>query len=100
MGMRLARVAGLLAFLAALAGCTRERERGPVKITYWEKWTKFEGQACADMVAAFNRKFKGRIEGGKIHDEEVSYPWPHQTAFVIFLKNNPVYRIWLAAQRK
>lgn len=45
-------------------------------------------------------KFRGRIEGGKIRDESVSYLWPHETAFVIFLKNNPVYRIWVAAQKR
>ncbi|MGB2819702.1 MAG: hypothetical protein WBF17_01875, partial [Phycisphaerae bacterium] len=41
--------------------------------------------------------FKARIEGGKMHDEEVSYLWPNETLFVIFLKNNIFYRIWLAA---
>lgn len=41
--------------------------------------------------------FKARIEGGKLHDEEVSYPLPNETLFVIFLKNNIFYRIWLAA---
>ena len=43
--------------------------------------------------------FKARIEGGKMHDEEVSYLWPNETLFVIFLKNNIFYRIWLAAGR-
>jgi len=48
---------------AALVGCAAKAEReGPVRITYWEKWTKFEGKACADMVAAFNEEYKGRIE--------------------------------------
>ena len=41
--------------------------------------------------------FKARIEGGKMYDEEVSYLWPNETLFVIFLKNNIFYRIWLAA---
>lgn len=41
--------------------------------------------------------FKARIEGGKRHDEEVSYLWPNETLFVIFLKNNIFYRIWLAS---
>jgi len=45
-----------------LLGCKRTASGGPVKITYWEKWTKFEGQACADMVAAFNEAYQGRIE--------------------------------------
>lgn len=44
-----------------LLGCGRKARGGPVQISYWEKWTKFEGKACADMVAAFNEKFKGRI---------------------------------------
>ena len=63
----LTRRAVLRAALAApaaltLAGCGGKSRGGSVKINYWEKWTKFEGQACADMVAAFNEKFKGRIE--------------------------------------
>ncbi len=41
--------------------------------------------------------FKARIEGGTMHDEEVSYLWPNETLFTIFLKNNIFYRIWLAA---
>ena len=45
----------------ALLGCTRKSAGGPVEIAYWEKWTKFEGKACADMVAAFNAEYKGRI---------------------------------------
>jgi len=48
--------------LSLLLGCREEKLAGPVKISYWEKWTKFEGQACKDMVAAFNRKYAGRIE--------------------------------------
>ena len=52
----------LLAALGALAlaGC-RDDAEGPVKIVYWEKWTKFEGQAAKDMVDAFNRKYEGKI---------------------------------------
>lgn len=45
-------------------------------------------------------KFKARIENGKMYDVEVSYPWPTETAYVIFLKNNVFYRIWLAARNK
>jgi len=41
--------------------------------------------------------FRARIEGGRMHDERVSYPWPNETLFVIFLKNNLFYRTWLAA---
>lgn len=29
---------------------------GPVNITYWEKWTGFEGDAMQEVVNAFNRK--------------------------------------------
>jgi hypothetical protein len=43
--------------------------------------------------------FRARIEGGKMHDEEVSYPLPNETLFVILLKNNLAYRAWLAAGR-
>jgi len=47
--------------LALAAGCGHEDTTGPVTISYWEKWTKFEGKACADMVGAFNEEYKGRI---------------------------------------
>ncbi len=32
--------------------------RGPVEVTYWEKWTSFEGDAMRAVVGAFNRKQK------------------------------------------
>ena len=47
---------------SALAGCSKRRSGGPARITYWEKWTKFEGKACADTVAAFNELYRGKIE--------------------------------------
>lgn len=31
---------------------------GPVEVTYWEKWTSFEGDAMRAVVDAFNRKQK------------------------------------------
>ena len=45
-------------------------------------------------------KMKARIEGGQFHDEEITYPWPTETAYKIFLENNIVYRLWLAALKK
>jgi len=59
---RLSRRQLLAACPLLLLGCGRKGQSGPVKITYWEKWTKFEGKAAADMTAAFNRKFAGRIQ--------------------------------------
>lgn len=44
-------------------------------------------------------KVRARIEGGKMHDETVSYPYPNQSLFTIFLKNNIFYRLWLASRR-
>ncbi len=44
-------------------------------------------------------KLRARIEGGKMHDESVAYLWPNETLFVIFLKNNLFYRLWLANQQ-
>lgn len=35
---------------------TPEVKPGPVRITYWEKWTGFEGDAMRAVVDAFNRK--------------------------------------------
>jgi hypothetical protein len=45
-------------------------------------------------------KFKARIEGGQMHDEKVTFVYPNESLFVIFLKNNLFYRLWLEAQRK
>jgi hypothetical protein len=45
-------------------------------------------------------KFKARIEDGKMHDVSVSYPWPNESLGVILLKNNILYRAYLAAQDK
>jgi hypothetical protein len=42
---------------------------------------------------------KARIEGGRMIDESVSYPYPTQSLFAIFLKNNIFYRLWLASKR-
>ncbi len=56
-------IATWLALVAVLPnGCEEPEQTGPVKIVYWEKWTKFEGEAAAAMVRAFNEKHKGRIE--------------------------------------
>lgn len=45
-------------------------------------------------------KVKARIEGGKMHDEEVTYPWPNETLGAVFIFNNPVYRSWVNASKK
>ena len=42
---------------------------------------------------------KARIEGGQMRDESVTYPYPTQSLFTIFLKNNIFYRLWLASKR-
>lgn len=44
-------------------------------------------------------KVKARIEGGKMHDEEVSFIYPNELLFQVFLKNNIFYRIWLASRK-
>lgn len=45
-------------------------------------------------------KFKGRIVNGNFADEKISLLWPHESAFEVFVKNNPFYRLWLNAQKK
>ena len=45
-------------------------------------------------------KIKARVEGGKLHDQEVTYPWPTESAFTIFIRNNAFYRLWVTLQRK
>jgi hypothetical protein len=44
--------------------------------------------------------FQARIEGGEMSDEHVSYPYPNETLFTIFLKNSIVYRMWLEGGKK
>jgi ABC-type glycerol-3-phosphate transport system substrate-binding protein len=67
-------VARLLAAPAAallLPSCGRAKKSGPVELTYWEKWTKFEGQAAQDMVDAFNQEHAGRIHVTKITQTQI-----------------------------
>lgn len=42
--------------LAAMPGCRRSSPEGRVEVTYWEKWTGFEGEAMRKTVEAFNAK--------------------------------------------
>ncbi len=44
-------------------------------------------------------KWQARIVGGQRADETVSYPWPNETVFAVFLKNNLFYRLWLQRQQ-
>ena len=44
-------------------------------------------------------KFKARIEGGQMHDEKVTFVYPNEGLFVIFLKNNLFYRVWIEANK-
>jgi hypothetical protein len=44
-------------------------------------------------------KFKARIEGGQMHDEKVTFVYPNESLFVIFLKNNLFYRLWIEANK-
>jgi hypothetical protein len=44
-------------------------------------------------------KFKARIEGGRMHNESVTFVYPNESLFTIFLKNNIFYRIWLASRK-
>ncbi len=47
--------AGVLATVAASEVITAHKvPPGPVHITYWEKWTEFEGEAMRQTVEAFN----------------------------------------------
>ncbi len=44
--------------------------------------------------------FQGRAAAGRLHDVTVSYPWPNETLYVMFMKNNYLYRVWLERQRR
>ena len=44
-------------------------------------------------------KFKARIEHGELLDVSVSYPWPNQSLYTMFLKNNYFYRVWVERQK-
>lgn len=45
-------------------------------------------------------KFRARIEDGRKLDEQVTYPWPNEAAFSMFVRNNLFYRLWLERQRQ
>jgi len=54
-------IAAIIIVLAAWYGEVVVRVQdppGPVVVTYWEKWTSFEGDAMRAVVDAFNRKQK------------------------------------------
>ena len=59
------------------------------------EWNHFWRQGRLPIL-----KFKARIQDGKMHDVSVSYPWPNESLGVIFLKNNILYRAYLASQGK
>jgi len=51
----------VLSFLAA--GCASSRDDQPVRrITYWEKWTSFEGEAMDRVVDDFNARERARAK--------------------------------------
>jgi len=43
-------------------------------------------------------KFEGRIKHGRLDNVKVAYPWPTETLYVVFLKNNYFYRMWVESQ--
>ncbi len=43
-------------------------------------------------------EFEGRIEDGQMVDVEVTYPWPTESMYTMFLRNNYVYRSWKVKQ--
>ncbi len=45
-------------------------------------------------------KFSALIADGKKIDESITYPWPNETVFTIFLKNNYFYRLWLEGRKE
>ncbi|MHC4562783.1 MAG: hypothetical protein ACYS8X_08445 [Planctomycetota bacterium] len=45
-------------------------------------------------------KFQGRIYEGQVHDVKVTYPWPTETLYTVFLENNYFYRLWLAGKQE
>jgi ABC-type glycerol-3-phosphate transport system substrate-binding protein len=55
----------LAALICALVGCRPGADDEPTRVrtvTYWEKWTGFEGEAADRMVAAFNEREAQRAE--------------------------------------
>ncbi|MCE5327630.1 MAG: hypothetical protein LLG01_14585 [Planctomycetaceae bacterium] len=45
-------------------------------------------------------KSKAQVVKGQMVDEEVTYPWPNESLFTMFLENNIFYRIWLNSKTK
>ncbi|MCL2701760.1 MAG: AsmA family protein [Phycisphaerae bacterium] len=79
-------------------------------VTGPDNWGEYEiGLCLAPVSAQWNHdwkqgripilKFRGRIEGGKIHDQVVSYLWPDELIFKMFLERNVVYRAWVMRQK-
>lgn len=44
--------------------------------------------------------FEGRIEWGQFVDVNVTYPWPTETLYSVFLKNNYFYRLWVVDHQR
>ena len=43
--------------------------------------------------------FQARIEHGRLYDVDVAYPWPTETLYTVFLKNNYFYRAWIEHEK-
>lgn len=43
---------------------------------------------------------KARIEGGKLLDADISYPWPNEVLGTLLIEQNPLYRMWLMRKGK
>jgi hypothetical protein len=43
--------------------------------------------------------FEARIQHGRLYGTNVAYPWPTETLYTVFLKNNLVYRAWIEHEK-
>ena len=43
--------------------------------------------------------FEAHIQHGRLHDVNVAYPWPTETLYTVFLKNNYFYRVWVEREK-
>jgi hypothetical protein len=70
-------------------------EMGIILVPMSPEWSHDLGLGRIPII-----KIEARIEGGRLLDQKVSYPLPTETAFIIAIRNNPLYRMWVTPQKK
>src|SRR6185369_3871020 len=80
--------------LCCLSGCANDRnEHTPRRISYWEKWTGFEGEAMDAVVDDFNEKERAHAQRdpnyAPIEVEKVTISNVEQKLLIAIAGGNP-----------